>query len=217
VKYSYYWDWLGADREYQRVFELNSNYADARRIYGQYLSDIGHHDEAIKELKRAIELDPLSPLMATDLGLMYYRAGKQDLAIQEERKVLQLDPTYERAHIILALALADQRKYTEALPQFEQAGQLGRIGVAYVYALTDRKNEARRMLAGELEWAHKIPAILCMVPIGLGDTDAAFGLLEKGYKMHDYQMSSLKVDPYFAPLRSDPRFQGLLRRMNFPL
>jgi tetratricopeptide (TPR) repeat protein len=122
------------------VFELNSNYADARRIYGQYLSDIGRHDDAIKELKRAIELDPLSPLMATDLGLMYHRAGKQDLAIQEERKVLQLGLTYERAHFILALALADQHKYAEALPQFEQAGQLGRIGVAYVYALTDRKN-----------------------------------------------------------------------------
>src|ERR1700751_5988012 len=135
-------------------------------------------------MKRAIDLAPLSPLMGTDLGLMYHRAGKQDLAIQEERKVLQLDPTYERAHFILALALADQHKYAEALPQFEQAGQLGRIGVAYVYALPDTKNEARRMLAGELEWANKIPAILSMVPIGLGDTDAAFELLEKGYEMH---------------------------------
>ena len=216
VRYGYYWDWLGADREYQRVFELNSSYADAHRVYGQYLSDIGHHDQAIKELNRAVELDPLSPLMATDLGLIYYRARKQDQAIQEERKVLQIDPAYERAHLILALALAAERKYAQALPEFERAGQLGRIGVAYVYALTGRENDARRMLAGELQWANKVPAILCMVPVGLGDSNAAFELLDKAYEMHDYQMSSVKVEPYFDPLRPDPRFQGLLQRMNFP-
>ncbi len=154
--------------------------------------------------------------MATDLGLIYYRARKQDQAIQEERKVLQIDPAYERAHLILALALAAERKYAQALPEFERAGQLGRIGVAYVYALMGRKNDARRMLAGELQWANKVPAILCMVPVGLGDSNAAFELLDKAYEMHDYQMSSVKVDPYFDPLRPDPRFQGLLQRMNFP-
>jgi serine/threonine protein kinase/tetratricopeptide (TPR) repeat protein len=225
----YEWDWAGSEKEFQRAIALNPNYATAHQWYGIVLWNTGRLEEALAQERRALELDPLSMIINRNVGdvLMYQR--KYDLAIAQYRKALELDPTFTSAINNMALAYAHKGMYPEAIDEFQKgAGTSARSGsggappspvLAYIYAKAGRKAEARQMLTLIQDGASEryVPAITSARIYGaLGEKDMAFEWLEKSYAEHSIaaQTSGIKADPAFDPLRSDPRFTDLLRRIH---
>jgi serine/threonine protein kinase/tetratricopeptide (TPR) repeat protein len=226
IKINYDWDWSGGEKESQRAIELNPGYANAHRLYGQALRNTGRLGQAIVELKRGVELDPLSLGNNRSLGLAFYEARQYDQAIEQERKTLELDPSYVPAHRTLGMAYAQKSMYREATAQFESALAIspGNTNVlaefGYVYAVAGRRADAQKMLdqLSELSKQGYVPAgFRALIYVGMGQKDKAFEWLEKSYEERfvvGEGSTDIKVDPVFDPLRSDPRFADLLRRMN---
>ena len=226
AKERFEWDWVGAEREYKRALELNPEYATAHHRYGMFLAGVqGRYDEALAELKRALELDPASLIINADLGHVYYLMRRYDLAIDQLLKTIELDPNFPRSHFYLANCYTQTGRYDEAVGEMQKAAELlgsdsfkGQLG--YVYAVAGRRDEALRILA-ELKEAARgryVPGGQVMwVYVGLGDKDRAFEYLEKGFKGAGPGLPlSLRADPKFDRMRSDPRFADLLRRMGLP-
>jgi serine/threonine protein kinase/Tfp pilus assembly protein PilF len=221
LKNDYRWDRTGAEREFQRAIELNSNSADAHQGYGFYLTEMGRFNEAIAEENRAIELDPLSIPSNRTLGYTYYFARQYDQAITQLQKTLDLDPNFVPAHTVLGSAYLEKSANQQAFAEFEKALSIApgntqvlwRLG--YADAVTGRRAEAQRVL-DDLSKKKYVPAFaMAIIYTGLGQRDMAFQWLEKSYEEHDSgPFSFVKVYPIFDPLRSDPRFAALLRRMN---
>ena len=220
------WDWSGAESESRRAIELNPNYAPAHYYYGAFFRNMGRDREAIAEIKRALELDPLSVFTNRGLGLAYYVSRQYDLAIEQEKKTLELDPNYVAAYRTLGMSYVQKSMYKEAITEFEKALAISpgtdylHATLGYVYARAGRRADAQKELdqLNEISKNKYIPAS-ARVPIyaALGDKDKAFEWLEKGYEEHlifGDGTADIKVDPVFDPLRSDPRFQDLLHRMN---
>jgi TolB-like protein/DNA-binding winged helix-turn-helix (wHTH) protein/Flp pilus assembly protein TadD len=225
IKGEYDWDWSGAEREFQRAIELNPGYATAYQWYGSVLSTMGRPEEAIANYKRALELDPLSPIINGVLGQALYYTRQYDQAIEQLKKTLELDPDLGLARAYLALAYRQKSMNEEAIAEFEKllvilhghAWALADLG--YAYATAGRGPEAQRMLdqLNQLSRQEFVPAdAMAHVYVGLGEKDKAFEWLQKGYERHSIGLGGvgLKVDPLWDPLRSDPRFADLLRRMN---
>jgi serine/threonine protein kinase/tetratricopeptide (TPR) repeat protein len=224
VMTDYDWDWPGAEREFQRALALNPNYAYAHALYGYHLYKIGQFDKAIAESKRALELDPLSLIANRILGQSYYYARKYDQAIEQYRKTLELDPNFTGAHRFLGMAYVQQSNYKEGLAEMEKdlvispgnAAALSELG--HAYAVAGRKLEAQKVL-GQLDEISKqkfvTAALMAIIYAGLEERDKAFERLEMGYKERSLGGGAIILsDPGFDPLRSDPRFADLLRRMN---
>jgi tetratricopeptide (TPR) repeat protein len=223
-KFSTEWDWPAAEAEFKRAIEINPNYATAHHWYAYYLAAMGRFDEAINEIKRARELDPLSIIINTDVGEMLYYARRYDEAIAVYRSSLEMDPNFGVAHYLLAYAYEHKGMYEEAIREFQKAllthapsakhlrGWLGRC-----YAAMGKKDEAVKIL-DELKTlptrAPGMPLQMASIYGALGDKDQAFEWLERAYEEHDYDMIQITMDPRHDNLRSDPRFQDLLRRMN---
>ena len=217
------WDWLAAESELKRAIELKPSYVVGHHWYAEYLSAMGRHEQAIAETRRAQDLDPLSPLMSTIGASALYRARRYDEAIEQSRKTLELDPNYGIAHDDLASSYVRKGMYDQAMTEYVEAERL--IGTpfdadkAYVYAMTGRKRQALAILYKLTEqWKQKeIQALpIAYVYLGLGENERALDWVEKAYEERDPDMTFLNVRPWVDPLRSDPRFQHLLRRMNFP-
>jgi TolB-like protein/Tfp pilus assembly protein PilF/predicted Ser/Thr protein kinase len=221
LKNEYHWDRSGAEREFKRAIELNSSYANAHEGYGFYLTQMGRFNEAIAEEMRAVELDPLSIPNNRNLGYTYYFARQYDKAIEQLQKTLDLDPSFVPAHTVLGSAYLQKSANQQAFAEFEKAlsiapgntQALWRLG--YADAVTGRKAEAQKVL-DDLSKKKYVPALaMGIIYTGLGQRDKAFQWLEKSYEEHDSgPFSFVKVYPIFDPLRSDPRFADLLRRMN---
>lgn len=221
-KLYYEWDWAGAEQCFQRTNELNPNLAMNHYHYAWYLALVGRLDEAIIEHKRAQELDPFEPLHTVWLGWLYYFDGQFDKAMDEARKALELNPDYYIAHWILGEVYAEKEMYEEAIAAVHKAVEVDPIGFRWalgrIYALAGQTEEARRILA-ELEeeeatqWGTITLADLCTT---LGEMDKAFRWLEVAYELHSAWLPWIRVDPILKPLRDDPRFKDLLRRMNLP-
>jgi TolB-like protein/DNA-binding winged helix-turn-helix (wHTH) protein/Tfp pilus assembly protein PilF len=225
IKGEYDWDWSGAEREFQRAIELNPSYATAYQWYGSVLSTMGRPEEAIANYKRALELDPLSPITNGVLGQALYYTRQYDQAIEQLQKTLELDPDLGLARAYLALAYRQKSMNKEAIAEFEKllvilhghAWALADLG--YAYATAGRRPDAQRMLdqLNLLSRQNFVPAdAVAHVYVGLGEKGKAIDWLEKGYERHSIGLGGvgLKVDPLWDPLRSDPRFADLLRRMN---
>jgi serine/threonine protein kinase/tetratricopeptide (TPR) repeat protein len=224
VMTDYDWDWPGAEREFQRALGLNPNYAYAHALYGYHLYKIGQFDKAIAESKRALELDPLSLIANRILGQSYYYARKYDQAIEQYRKTLELDPNFTGAHRFLGMAYVQQSNYKEGLAEMEKdlaispgnTAALSEIG--HAYAVAGRKLEAQKVL-GQLDEISKqkfvTAAFMAIIYAGLEERDKAFERLEMGYEERSLGGGAIILsDPGFDPLRPDPRFADLLRRMN---
>ena len=215
------WDWSAAESELKRAIELNPSYVVGHHWYAEYLSAMGRHDKAIAEVKRAQELDPLSPLMLVIGGEVCIFARRYDEDIEQCRKALELDSNYALAHSYLGDAYLGKRMYKEAITEYENYARLSNrtLGLAFAYAAAGRRAEAVQILdrAREQLKPGEIPlwSVACLY-IGLGENQRALDWLEKAYEERDPNMIFLKVDFGLDPLRSDPRFQNLLRRMNFP-
>ena len=219
----YDWDWSAAESEFKRAIELKPSYAVGHQWYAEYLAAMGRHEEAIAEIRRAQELDPVSPLMDAMGGWLFYRARRYDQAIEQCHKAIELDPDFALAHDALSYVYVEKGIYEEAVTEGQKAARLYGKGpgleLAFIYAVAGRRSEALKILGriGEQTNRGEIrPWRMAPIYIGLGEKQRALDWLEKGYEERDPDMVFMKVDPPLDPLSSDPRFQDLLRRMNFP-
>jgi serine/threonine-protein kinase len=225
VSNEYDWDWVGAEKEFKRAIELNPGYAFARHAYAEYLSQMGRHNEAIAEIKRAQELDPLSLAINAIVGYVFFHARRYDEAIAQYRSTLELNAGFYPAHLFLGWAYEQQKLYDEAISEYRKAIALEQGSprvAAYLalgYAAAGKRTEALKIISNLRQLSKQryvSPYGIAQVYTALGDFDQAFAWLEKAYEERPYELLYLKVDPRNDPLRSDPRFQDLLRRMNFP-
>jgi len=217
----YEWRWSDAETEYRRAIESNPNYATARHWYGVYLSSMGRFDESVSELTVALELDPVSPIINTGLGRAYYSARQYDRALEQYRRTLDMEPNFAEAHFQLALCYEAKRMYEEAISEYERSASLFDDKTMMAWAarakgLEGRRSEAESFLK-ELDAMSKeryvSPYFSAMIYAVLGDKDQAMEWLERVYKERSYYVVWLKIDTVFDPLRDDPRFQDLLRRI----
>ena len=218
----YDWDWAAAGEHYKRAIALNPAYPLAHFEYANYLSALGRSDEALAETKRALDLDPVSPLFNTGMAFQLYRSRRFDEAIEQDRKTLDIDPSFAPSHDVLGLTYAAKGMYREALTEFEKLPRgWGESNVAYAHARLGERSQALRML-DEFKAKSKqksasgdsFSSDFAVIYLGLGEKDQAFAWLEKAYEERSLIfLSNLKVDPLWDPLRSDPRFTDLLRRI----
>jgi len=220
VKATYEWDWAGAEREFKRALELNPNYANGRYFYAfMYLAPMGRHEEAIAEMKRALETDPLSLIINANLGEIYYYARRYDQAIEQGRRTLEIDSDFVVAHNNLKDVYEQKGMFENATAEIEKLGGAAPL-LQKAYAAAGARGYWQKrleLLLDRLKRGEYIgPAIIAKIYAQLGDKDRAFEWLEKAYADRDSDLSYLRVESPYDPLRSDPRFQDLLRRMNFP-
>ena len=218
----YDWEWGNAEREYKRVIELNPNLPGAHIDYAAYLLRMGRTAEGVNEANRAIEIDPLFALRGFRVAFLYWLARDYDQAIQEARRELELDPKDVAAHWILGACYAQKGRHAEAIAEFLKGDMnsfafQGHLG--YAYAAAGKRAEALRII----DWAKEHARTgaegayeLGLIYAELGEKDLAFQWLNTAYESRSVGMPFLKVDPPLDKIRSDPRFQDLLRRMNFP-
>jgi serine/threonine protein kinase/tetratricopeptide (TPR) repeat protein len=226
MKMNYDWDFKGADREFRQALEINPGYASGHHWHSFLLSRMGRHEEAIREIKRARDLDPFSPIISANVGHLLFFARKYDQALEGLERGLELFPDYWAIHGYFGMVYTMLGRYEEALTSVQRSKELAggipwiNLGQAYIYARMGKRAEARKIL-DELTEASKrtyVPRAFIAAVYGVcGENDQAFAWLDKAYSEREPQyLLTLKVSPLFDPLRSDPRFQDLLRRMNFP-
>jgi len=225
VYFFFDYDWPAAEREFQRALQLNPNYAPAHEFRGWFLSSMGRFDEALAENRRAIELDPLFSENSSILGWDLYFARRYDQAVTELRKCIDLQPGYWACHFYLGLTYQQQGRFSDAVVELSKARELNdqsavpQAELAHAYAMSVQTAKARQTLNEVLALAktrYVDPYELALVYAALGDNDEAFARLGQAYAERSFNMINLKVDPEVDSLRSDQRFQDLLRRMNFP-
>jgi TolB-like protein/DNA-binding winged helix-turn-helix (wHTH) protein/Tfp pilus assembly protein PilF len=221
----YDWNWPKAEQHMKRAIELNSNNALAHDHYASLFSTIGNNPEAFAESKRAQALDPLSLVIHADSGFYVFYMGRQyDQAIEEEHRALELEPNCYTCRAYLALALAQKGQFAEALMEarrvrLPEATPIDVATAASVIAAAGERAEAERLLS-ELRQVEKkrfvCPYEIATTNLALGARDEAFRWLEEAYEARSICMIWLRVDPRLDPLRSDPRFQDLVRRVGLP-
>jgi len=214
------WDWGSAEREFKRALELNPGYATAHHWYAWHLALVGRNAEAIAEMKRAQNLDPLSLIISADLAELLVIAHSYDESIEQSRKTIEMDPNFALAHNQLAQAYIQKEMYSEAISELEKAVRLSggspicTANLARAYAASGRRNEALKLLSDLKEGSNPVysrATEIAMVYAALGDKNQAMSWLEKGYE--ERFNPGVLLRPGFDPLRSDPRFQDLLRRL----
>src|SRR5208282_4336417 len=223
---TYEWDWPAAEREYKRALELNPGYAQAHNWYGGYLTYTGRFNEGVAEAMRARELDPLSLPVNNALAGRLLAAGRYDEALRQVQTTLELDEHFAPAHQTLGWVYLHGGKQDDAIREFQDALELAgdadtdiQLDLGFAYAVSGRPDEARRILTN-LHRLHQqgiVPAASLAVLHGaLGESNEAFVWLEKAYQERDPQLTYLKAGRRFEPLREDPRFRQLVRRVGLP-
>jgi TolB-like protein/DNA-binding winged helix-turn-helix (wHTH) protein/Flp pilus assembly protein TadD len=217
---NYDWNWQASEREFRRAIELNPNYATAHQWYAEFLAHRGRFDEAFAESERARQFDPMSLIIATDKGQILYYSRQYDRAIAQLQAVLEMDPNFTHAHIVVE-AYIEKGRFADALADLEktnvtESGPWSWAWLAYAYGRAGQPAKARHALE-QLQQLYRRQAIgpdpALLAYIGVGDRDEAFVWFEKAYVDHSNSLTSLKVNPVYDPLRGDPRFQDLLRRV----
>lgn len=213
------WNWKSADEDFKKAIALKPNYATAHQWYAEFLAGDGRQKEAEQEILKARELDPLSLIVGSNVGWVYYLGGRLEDAIIACQNTLQLDPNFGVAHSMLALAYQQMNRHDKSIEhQMKAEESLGEYEwpeLAAAYAAAGEKQKAleyiRRM--------EKTPPLstyyggMAMTYAALGEKDKAFAMLDKAYDIGDWYISLLKVEPRFSPLRSDPRFKALLKKL----
>ncbi len=215
------WDWRTAESEYERALELNPNSAPVYWEYTNYLYYVGRTHDAVAESNLALQHDPVASLGPFYAGVAYYFDRQYDRALEMFRLTYGPDTTIPLIQFYLGDVYTETGKYEEAIAAFQKAGSspydLGHIGNAY--ARWGRKSEARAIIP-RLEKAVSAQGMgryeIAMIYAGLGEKDEAFNWLEKAFAAHDKGLMYLKIDPTLDPLRTDPRFAALVRRVGLP-
>ncbi len=219
------WNFAAADRAYARAVALDSTNARSHWMRGMYLTAMNRSEEAIASVERAQRLDPLSLIIQSASARSYYNARRYQEAIDQAKVALALDSTHARARFWIGMAAEQLGRSDEAIRELKATIQQGGptsaylAALAHVYATSGQRREALRLLR-DLETRSKTryvsPLDLATIRLGLGDTDSALALLSRAVQAHDGALHFLAVDPRYEPVRRDPRFQCLLRRIGFP-
>jgi adenylate cyclase len=216
-------DWNEAEKSFQHALDANPNSARAHSDYGWFLTWIGRHDDAIAEQRTALALDPLSSSVAVRFGGSLIFARRYGEAIELLKQTVSLHPSFGFGYLRLCVAYSLERMYEEALDACEQFRALddtarGKMYLSRLYALMGEEARARELMKGieQANLEHPPAHMMARIYAALGENDSAIDWLERGYEIGDANMVLIKVNPDFDPLRSDPRFQDLLHRMNFP-
>src|SRR5207249_2223567 len=224
VKEHFEWDWAGAEQEFKHAIELNPNLATAHHRYGDYLTNMGRFEEGMAQTKKAQELDPLSLIINTTMGWQFYVAGQNENAVEQLRKVLDIDAKFSPARRTLEEVYAHMGKQKEAVAEREKALSLS--GGAELAASIEEdfnksgyKGVLQSWLDGLTELSKHSYVSSCSIAesyMRMGEKQKAFEWLEKAYEEHDSGLVSLAVEPMFESLRTDPRFKEIVRRMKLP-
>jgi TolB-like protein/Flp pilus assembly protein TadD len=222
---AYDWNFPEAEREFKRTFELNPTYPSAHHFYAVHLMCMGREEEAIAEERRALELDPLSLTFRHNLARALHYAHRDEEAIAEEQGVLDMDSNFYQAHTLLGWVFLAKGQQEEAVAELRTASELSRgalialANLGYAQGVTGNRPEAVMTLERlrELSTERHVPGYqFAILSSGLGEKDQAFACLEEAYQQRSNYLLFLKVIDTMVPLRSDPRFQQLLRRIGLP-
>jgi tetratricopeptide (TPR) repeat protein len=222
VQFFYEWNWARAEMEYKRAIELNPNLADAHWNYALYLSNFGRTDEAVSEIRKVLELDPISLISQLMAGNIYGLAGMSPEALAHFEKALEMNPDSAITHSDLGLHLIYIGRIEDGVKELEKALSLsgdsvffkGNLG--WAYGISGRRGEALK-LAEEIRAASKtmpVASYVASVYAGLGEKGEALDWLEKAYQDHSIIYNPLfTVDQAFANLHEEPRFRELIRKL----
>lgn len=216
------WDWAAAEAEFKRALELDPQYANAHHWYGDYLSITGRHQEALIEARQALLIDPLNLMIGTWLGLRYYLARDYDRAIEQSRNTVDLDPNFAAAHLLLGESYVQKGLNQEGYDELRKSAILSgnsplySAQVAVALASAGKKTEALRIIR-ELQEMSKTryvsPYGVAQIYAALHDKEQTLKWLQTAFDDRAIWMTYLAVDPVFDGVRSDERFQDLLRRV----
>ncbi|MFC2166102.1 protein kinase, partial [Acidobacteriota bacterium] len=220
------YDWPRAEKELTLGLQLNPSFAPGYQIYTNFLVSQGRYDEAITAAQRAVELDPVSPVIGQHLGFILYLGRRYDEAMEQLEKTIALEPNFWFSYERLARVYEAKGMYAEALAEAQKAVELSggedpirKGAVGHLLALLGKRKEARTKLAKMLEWsktAYVPPTAIANVYLGLSEEEKAIDWLEKAYEVRDGDNFLLNDLPSYDPIRSNPRFQNLIRRIGFP-
>jgi TolB-like protein/DNA-binding winged helix-turn-helix (wHTH) protein len=223
VHFLHDWDWAGAEKEMKRAIELNPGSSDAHMWYGEFLAQMGRSGQAISEMQRAEALDPLSLVVHGQAGWVFYLARKDKEAIEEWGEALDLAPNFAILHTSVWAAYLQKAEFRKVLKESPEEkvtdeSTVNLAALAGSYAAAGKRTDAERVLA-KLNTISK-KRYVCAYEMGtayaiLGDKDQAIACLRKAYEARSTCMPDLKVDPRLNSLRSDVRFQELLRKVGF--
>jgi tetratricopeptide (TPR) repeat protein len=214
------WDFPSADKEFRQAIELNPGYATAHHWYAWHLSLLGRYDEAIAEMKKAENLDPLSLIINADLAELLVLAHSYDESIRQSRKTIEMDPNFALAHNQLAQAYLQKHMNREAVAELETAAQLSGdsptviANLARAYTASGKRSEAARLLNDlkkRSNSSYSCAPEIAVIYVALGDKNQAMIWLEKGYE--ERFNPGVLLRPGFDPVRSEPRFEALVRRI----
>ena len=220
----YEWDWPAAEQECKRAIELSPNSADAHDTYSNLLACTGRWEKAEGEIHLAEELDPLSFRYFADAAMIYYDWRRYDQAVLQAQKSLLLQPDYFIAHSYLGMIYAQTGSYSEAIAEAQKGVQLSDSPVArgvlgYAYATAGNKSQAQKIAAalqGNFDEHFVCPFEIGTIYIRLGEKDVSFRWLNRAYEERSICISGMKYDPRLDPIRSDARYEALVRQVNFP-
>ena len=219
----YDWNWAESEREYGKAFQLDPNVSYIHLTHGvSYFTPLGKRDEAVAELKRAVELEPLSLITNAIFGLSYLYAGQNDKALEQGKKTYDLDPDFRFGRQYLGNTYIVLGRYDDAIALAEEGLETFPLSQEYLaiaglaHAKSGRRREAEQYLdrLGELAKTRYVrTSYVASIYVALGEKDKAFAELEKSFEDKDYFLPRIKLDPFMDPLRADPRFNDLLKRM----
>jgi tetratricopeptide (TPR) repeat protein len=221
----YDWNWLEAEREFKLAIKLSPNYAFAHHWYALYLQAMQRHGEAIVEMTRALELDPLSLIINSSMSWVFCWAGRHDEPIESALNALELDPGFVMGHVRLGEAYEQKLMFEEAIREFQMAVTLTErrprmlAQLAHANVLAGKRSQAQILLneaKEQLKRRYDTPYFLALAHVVLGQKDQAINWLEKCYEERAHLLVHLNVDPAFDLLRSDLRFQDQLGRIGLP-
>jgi TolB-like protein/Tfp pilus assembly protein PilF len=220
---NYDWNWAAAEKAFKRSIELKPDYATAHEWYAiHYLLNAGRLEEAVQEMKKALELEPASLIMNSFMGATLYYTGRYDEAMEQCRRTIEMDPNFAVPHWHLGLVYEQKKLFDPAIEEFKKATSLSggsplmKAALGRAYAESQKKLEARQIL-GELNELSKQNYVssyeVATIYVALGDNEQAFQLLEKAYAEHSFHLIRLNMSPYLKPISSDRRFQDLAQRI----
>jgi TolB-like protein/Tfp pilus assembly protein PilF len=216
------WDFAGAEREFRRALELRPGIPYGHYAYGLFLVSRGRFDDGLAQMRQALKIDPLSLTMGANLGRALGYSRRYDEALAQNAKVVELDPRDGLSHVWLGVAYLGTRRFDDAAREFRVAAstregtQLSLAGLAVAEARLGHRQQALSILSSleQPSMRERVSSYaVAAAYAALGDADGAFRWLERGYAEHSHGMVFLAVDPLFDPIRGDPRFADLLKKM----